>query len=146
MLCIPIYLGFVDEIGSGFSLIGVLLDLAVVAGLWVLLDCLLTATYQVIPNTGAGGYIVEPRKQMAKVTESSGVAFTVHDLRRTFITIAESLDIPAYVLKRLLKHKNAGDVTTGYIVPDIERLREPMQKITGHILGLSRIRQTADTH
>ncbi len=50
LLCIPIYLGFVDAIGSGFSLIGVLLDLAVLAGLWVLLDCLLTITYQFSPE------------------------------------------------------------------------------------------------
>lgn len=31
--------------------------------------------------------------------------FTVHDLRRTFIATAESLDIPAYALKRQLNHK-----------------------------------------
>ena len=42
----------------------------------------------VFPGTGAAGHIIEPRKQMANVTKVSGVAFTVHDLRRTFITIA----------------------------------------------------------
>ncbi len=30
-----------------------------------------------------------------------------HDLRRTFITIAESLDISAYAVKRLANHKMA---------------------------------------
>ena len=94
----------------------------------------------VFPSNGAGGYIVEPRAQMVRVTESSGVQFTVHDLRRTFITIAESIDIPAYVLKRLLNHKTSTDVTAGYIVLDIERLREPMQKITNHILRLGGVR------
>ena len=59
--------------------------------------------------------------------------FTLHDLRRTFITIAESLDIPAYALKRLLNHKDSNDVTAGYIVSDVNRLREPMQRITDFI-------------
>ena len=98
----------------------------------------------VFPGTGAGGYIVEPRKQMARVTEASGVAFTVHDLRRTFITIAESLDIPAYALKRLLNHANGADVTAGYIVASTERLREPMQKITDFVLKSAGIKETAE--
>ncbi len=38
----------------------------------------------VFPGTGAGGYIVEPRKQMTHVTKFSGIHFTVHDLRRIF--------------------------------------------------------------
>jgi len=88
----------------------------------------------VFPGSGAAGYIIEPRKQIAKVVEITGIGFTVHDLRRTFITIAESLDIPAYALKRLLNHKMSQDVTAGYIVMDIERLRKPMQKISEYIL------------
>jgi hypothetical protein len=55
-------------------------------------------------------------------------------LRRTFATIAESLDIPAYALKRLLNHKMSGDVTAGYVIQDVERLRAPMQSITDFIL------------
>lgn len=88
----------------------------------------------VFSSPGAKGYIVEPRRQMSKVTEASGINFTIHDLRRTFITIAESLDIPAYVLKRLLNHKMNHDVTSGYIISDVERLRKPMQQITDFIL------------
>lgn len=88
----------------------------------------------VFSGTGAAGHIIEPRKQMARVTELTGINFTVHDLRRTFITIAESLDIPAYALKRLLNHRMTSDVTAGYIVADVERLRKPMQLITDYIL------------
>jgi integrase len=85
-------------------------------------------------GTGKGGYIIEPRKQMAKVIKATGINFTVHDLRRTFITIAESLDIPVYALKRLLNHKMSSDVTAGYVVMDVERLRKPMQMVTDYIL------------
>jgi integrase len=88
----------------------------------------------VFPGTGAGGYIIEPRKQMVHVTKASGIHFTVHDLRRSFITIAEGLDISAYALKRLMNHKMNGDITAGYIVTDVERLRKPMQQITDYIL------------
>jgi integrase len=88
----------------------------------------------VFASSSESGYIVEPRKQMAKVIKETEIQFTVHDLRRTFITIAESLDIPAYALKRLLNHKMTSDVTAGYIILDVERLRKPMQMVTDHLL------------
>lgn len=104
------------------------------------LETLLRRRYQhrtndyVFPGSGIGGYIVEPRKQMAKVTAMCEITFTVHDLRRTFITVAESLDIPAYALKRLMNHKMSADVTAGYIMTDVERLRKPMQLISHFLL------------
>jgi len=78
--------------------------------------------------------IMEPRKAMLNVIELSSIEFTVHDLRRTFITTAESLDISAYALKRLLNHKMNNDVTSGYLIIDAERLRKPMQQITDYFL------------
>lgn len=85
-------------------------------------------------NLSECGYLTEPRTAVSRVCELSEITFTLHDLRRTFITYAEGLDIPAYALKRLLNHKDPNDVTAGYIVSDINRLREPMQKITDFIL------------
>ena len=88
----------------------------------------------VFSGKGVKGYMDDPNKQMRVVIETSGVTFTPHDLRRTFITVAESLDISAYALKRLANHKMANDVTAGYIIGDAERLREPMQRITDYFL------------
>ena len=88
----------------------------------------------VYPGTGEHGYLHEPKKGIAKVIKQSGVQFTNHDLRRTFITIAESLDISAYALKRLINHR-VTDVTGGYIIIDVERLRSPVTKIETFILG-----------
>jgi integrase len=82
----------------------------------------------------SGGRIVEPRKQLFKVAEWSGGAFTLHDLRRTFITVAESLELSQYAIKHLVNHKMPNDVTAGYIVMDPERLRSAMEKITQAIL------------
>jgi integrase len=90
------------------------------------------------------GRIVEQRKQMIRVTEESGVSFIIHDLRRTFITIAESLDISSYALKRLLNHKMNNDITAGYIINDVERLRAPMQKITDHLLKCMGVKPSAE--
>lgn len=89
----------------------------------------------VFPGNGAGGYIIEPRRQMKRVIEATGIQHTCHDLRRTFITVAESLDISAYALKRLMNHKMSNDITAGYIVTDVERLRKPMQQITDYLVA-----------
>lgn len=86
------------------------------------------------------GYLREPRKAMLQVIEKSGVSFTVHDLRRTFATVADSLDVPGYAVKALLNHKMNADVTAGYIVMDVERLREPMQRITDYMLSTGGMR------
>lgn len=104
-----------------------------------------TISDHVFPGTGKNGYIVEPRKQMAKVIEVSEIQFTVHDLRRTFITIAESLDISAYAVKRLLNHKMNNDVTAGYIISDVERLRKPMQQICDHLMTSMNLVKTPET-
>lgn len=89
----------------------------------------------VFPGQTGKGRLIDCRDSIAKVIEESGSPFTLHDLRRTFITTAEQLDLPYYALKRLLNHKLAADVTSSYIVTDVERLRDPMQKITNELLS-----------
>ena len=56
--------------------------------------------------------------------------------------IADSLDLPAYALTRLLNHKMNNDVTAGYIMKDVERLRKPMQQVANFIL--KHMMETAD--
>jgi integrase len=92
----------------------------------------------------AGRRISNFRYALAGVEKASGVSFCIHDLRRTFATIAESLDIPAYALKRLLNHATGSDVTAGYIVASTERLRDPMQKITDYVLKAAGLKPTAE--
>lgn len=77
------------------------------------------------------------RSAFARIEKASGIRATAHDLRRTFAGVANSLDISAYKLKRLLNHisGNKNDVTAGY-VGDIstDDLREPMQRIEDFML------------
>lgn len=88
----------------------------------------------VFPSPTDDNHLRDPRRSIEYIQKSLDRNITFHDLRRTFITIAESLDIPAYALKRLLNHKNTNDVTEGYLIIDVERLRTPMQKIADFIL------------
>jgi len=93
----------------------------------------------VFPGKDNIGHLIEPKRQVEKVIELSGVHFTLHDLRRTFITAAESLDISPYTVKRLANHKMSRDVTAGYIISDLERLRTPMEKISQFLLDAMRV-------
>lgn len=105
-------------------------------------DDTLTSDFVFADNLGRK--ISNFRYAQAAVEKASGVSFCIHDLRRTFATVAESLDIPAYALKRLLNHANGADVTAGYIVANVERLRDPMQKITDYILKTAGLKESAD--
>ncbi len=80
----------------------------------------------------------EYRTWVYKVRNLSGINFNPHDLRRTFTTIGESLDLSIVTVKRLANHKTVErDVTSGYIIRDVERLRDAAQQITNRILELS---------
>ena len=96
----------------------------------------------IFPGDGVRGHLVSPKKSKAKVIEATGIAFSLHDLRRTFTTIAESRDIPAYALKRMLNHSDGSDVTAGYIIGNVERLREPMQKVADYLTRAMNIEPT----
>jgi integrase len=92
----------------------------------------------VFPGSGKTGHLVESKYQTAQVTKESGIKFCLHDLRRVFINTAESLDVSNFAVKQLVNHSNGGDVTSGYLVPNPERLRKPMERIEAHLLRLCR--------
>lgn len=104
----------------------------------------------VFPGRRAG--ITHFDATLQKLREQSNCHFTIHDLRRTFLTKAESLGIPHYALKKLANHSVKNDTTFGYLVIDVERLRQPMEKITNNFLKLmgheeapSKIRKNASS-
>ena len=90
----------------------------------------------VFPGRGGRPYVTNPRTWSDQITAATGIKFCFHDLRRTFITIAEGLDIPHYALKALLNHAMGNDVTGGYVVMTVDRLRELMQRIADKIMEL----------
>ena len=86
------------------------------------------------------GHYRTPNTAIKAVAEESGIEWTIHDLRRTFATTAESMDISIYSIKCLLNHSRKAmqqDVTGGYFAPDIERLRTAAEKIERKLLTLA---------
>lgn len=118
----------------------------------------------VFPGSGKTGHLAEPRKQITRIEFESqkilngvksdkkwkafleetpeqkvkpGIKFCNHDLRRTFSSIAEAL-VSYSQMKRLLNHSTEDDVTAGYIILDVDRLRRPAQSIADEIDALSK--------
>lgn len=93
------------------------------------------------------GVVKEPKKVLTKIREETGIEFSLHDLRRTFTTTAESINIGPYMIKRLLNHRTRrDDVTAGYIVLTPEELRTPAQNIENEILKHAGLAKPTETN
>lgn len=76
------------------------------------------------------GQVREPKKVVEKVRKLSGTECHFHDLRRTFATTAEHLDVGTYKLKRMMNHiSGRNDVTAGYTILTAETLRSSAMNI-----------------
>jgi integrase len=87
----------------------------------------------VFPSTDTTKRMWLPKKQITAVINASGVEFSSHDCRRTFATIAEAVNLPLTMIKRLMNHTTSNEVTGGYIVTEEETLREAINKIADYI-------------
>jgi len=97
----------------------------------------------VFPSYAKGGYIKDPRAWQVAVKAATGIDFSCHDLRRSFVTVAESCDISVYALKALVNHALGSGVTESYIKMTPERLRAPAQKVCDKLKSLCGITPTA---
>jgi integrase len=82
---------------------------------------------------GKSGHLEETKWLFNDIAKASGVRISAHDLRRTFLTIAESCDISPIALRGLVNHSLGKDVTSGYIQMNAERLRGPAQRVADRI-------------
>jgi len=55
---------------------------------------------------------------LSHVESATGIAFTLHDLRRLAATTMERLGVPYRTVKSVLNHKGAADITGQYIMVD----------------------------
>jgi integrase len=61
--------------------------------------------------------------------------FTMHDLRRTFCTVAVNIEgMPYAVVQQLMNHSQMGNVTARYGKPTQEALRKHMQQLENELL------------
>lgn len=76
----------------------------------------------VFPAARGEGHMTEPKSQLKRITEATGIEFRFHDLRRTFATHAEANGVTFELIQRALNHKSRS-VTEGYIITQIDTLR-----------------------
>jgi integrase len=81
-------------------------------------------------------YVLEKIKCATKQDNESELVAHWHDLRRTYATLAESIGVGGYTLKRLLNHRTrrTNDVTAGYVVLSADELQEPAKHVEQSIL------------
>jgi integrase len=96
----------------------------------------------VFPANSRAGHISEPKYPLGLVAEASGIEISVHDLRRTFVTAAENAEISVLAMKALVNHSLGSDVTGGYVIVTVDRLREPAQRVTDLLKRWCGIKQT----
>ena len=80
----------------------------------------------------------EVKRFVQKVRDLSGLEFTVHDLRRSFIGYCNDCDLGSMTIKALVNHtvtSSSGDVTEGYLINTHRRLRPHMDKIAAFVLS-----------
>jgi integrase len=89
----------------------------------------------VFPGTNATGCLAEPKSFFDRIAATTGIKVAPHDLRRSFVTVAESCDLSAFALAAMLNHAMPG-VTATYIQMNVERLRAPVQKVADQLKEL----------
>jgi hypothetical protein len=100
----------------------------------------------VFPGPGRSGHLVEYKNRVQALRKVAGLpAFIVYDLRRTYLTVAESLGLATYALKALVNHRQPqDDVAGGYLHLTPERLRKPAQQVEDKLLKLAGVKPGAE--
>lgn len=94
-------------------------------------------TGYVFPGWSKTGHITNMQHAM-KHLKAAGYSYTLHDLRRTFITTAVDLQLNDWTVKRLANHKMLDVTGKHYAMTDMSKLREPMERISAEMLRMAR--------
>jgi integrase len=97
----------------------------------------------VFPANSRSKHIEEPKFHLGQIAKASGIRVSAHDLRRTFVTVAESCDISPIALRALVNHSLGRDVTSGYIQISVERLRDPARRVSDRLKQLCGVAEPA---
>lgn len=83
----------------------------------------------------------DPRKSLTKLRDAVGSDLTYHDLRRTFLSVAEEQAVPYSLLKKMGNHSVGNDVTLKHYANTVEHetLRPYMQRVNDQIDRLGNI-------
>lgn len=87
-----------------------------------------TSTY-LFPGNNKDGVMGVPDKPIDQVIKQTGIQFSSHDLKRTFLTLGEAAMIPFSLLQALANHVTDSNVTGGYIHPEAKTCKAATFKI-----------------
>jgi integrase len=90
----------------------------------------------VFPGLGKAGHVSDLDAAFRTIKAQTGITISAHDLRRGFITTAESIGVSIGTIKRLVNHASEGDVTAGYVIVEDARLQEATQHIADRLMVL----------
>jgi integrase len=90
----------------------------------------------VFPGRGRAGHLASTQSMARRVAAKAAVPFSFSDLRRTFIAVGVSLEVPTDAIKSLLGYRLRSGMPVS-IAEQVERLREPAQRIADRILSLA---------
>ena len=95
----------------------------------------------VFPSRTAGTHIKDLTFVFEQIAKRADIEISAHDLRRTYLTVAESCDISPLALKALANHSLGSGVTEGYIQMTVERLRKPAQTVADRLKELCQVEE-----
>jgi len=90
----------------------------------------------VFPGRGRAGHLAYTQSIARRVAAKAAVPFSFSDLRRTFIALGVSLEMPTDIIKSLLGYPLRGGTPLS-IAEQVGQLREPVQRIADRILSLA---------
>lgn len=89
----------------------------------------------IFPGPGKAGHISDLQCAFNEIEQQTGIKISAHDLRRGFVTTAESIGIPLGAIKGLVNHTES-DITMRYAIVSQDRLRAATQAITDRLKEL----------
>jgi integrase len=90
----------------------------------------------VFPGTGKTRHTQSFSWALEQIGKDIGLKLSPHDLRRTFLSVAENAGVSEFAKKQLVGHTVERDVTDGYTVLAREDLRRVAQKVGDKIMAL----------
>lgn len=88
----------------------------------------------VFPGSGKTRHLFNSQHFVDEIGRIHGLHYTLHDIRRTFTTIASQLGYNVWMVNALTNHKSQDVTGKHYVHHAIENLRQPMEKIAREIL------------
>lgn len=91
----------------------------------------------VFPGSGKKGHLFNSQHFIQEIKRLHGLDYTLHDIRRTFTTIASQLGYNVWMVNALTNHKSQDVTGKHYVHHAIENLRAPIEKVSREILRLA---------